>query len=1026
MTATHQLESRGQASSAGFKHSEPRQPLTLWRAEDRRPTHGLESRGQASSAGFKHSEPRQPLTNWRAEDRRRQQASNTASHGSHSRTGEPRTGVVSRLQTQRATAATHSLESRGQASSAGFKHSEPRQPLTNWRAEDRRRQQASNIASHGSHSPTGEPRTGVVSRLQTQRATAATHSLESRGQASSAGFKHSEPRQPLTLWRAEDRRRQQASNTASHGSHSRTGEPRTGVVSRLQTQRATAATHFLESRGQASSAGFKHSEPRQPLTLWRAEDRRRQQASNTASHGSHSLPGEPRTGVVSRLQTQRATAATHVLESRGQASSAGFKHSEPRQPLTDWRAEDRLRQQASNTASHGSHSLPGEPRTGVVSRLQTQRATAATHFLESRGQASSAGFKHSEPRQPLTNWRAEDRRRQQASNTASHGSHSPTGEPRTGVVSRLQTQRATAATHFLESRGQASSAGFKHSEPRQPLTDWRAEDRLRQQASNTASHGSHSRTGEPRTGVVSRLQTQRATAATHQLESRGQASSAGFKHSEPRQPLTSWRAEDRRRQQASNTASHGSHSPTGEPRTGVVSRLQTQRATAATHSLESRGQASSAGFKHSEPRQPLTDWRAEDRRRQQASNTASHGSHSLPGEPRTGFVSRLQTQRATAATHGLESRGQASSAGFKHSEPRQPLTNWRAEDRRRQQASNTASHGSHSLPGEPRTGVVSRLQTQRATAATHELESRGQASSAGFKHSEPRQPLTDWRAEDRRRQQASNTASHGSHSRTGEPRTGVVSRLQTQRATAATHQLESRGQASSAGFKHSEPRQPLTDWRAEDRLRQQASNTASHGSHSLPGEPRTGVVSRLQTQRATAATHVLESRGQASSAGFKHSEPRQPLTNWRAEDRRRQQASNTASHGSHSRTGEPRTGVVSRLQTQRATAATHGLESRGQASSAGFKHSEPRQPLTDWRAEDRRRQQASNTASHGSHSRTGEPRTGVVSRLQTQRATAATHGLESRGQASSAGFKHSEPRQPLTDWRAEDIRCQQC
>ncbi|KAH8986626.1 hypothetical protein EDB86DRAFT_2232637 [Lactarius hatsudake] len=123
---------------------------------------------------------------------------------------------------------------------------------------------------------------------------------------------------------------------------------------------------------QTTSAGVKHSEPRQPLTPWRAEDSRSQQASNTASHGSHSLPGEPRTGVVSRLQTQRATAATHSLESRGQTSSAGFKHSESRQPLTLWRAEDRRRQQASNIASHGSHSLPGEPRTGVVSRLQTQ------------------------------------------------------------------------------------------------------------------------------------------------------------------------------------------------------------------------------------------------------------------------------------------------------------------------------------------------------------------------------------------------------------------------------------------------------------------------------------------------------------------------------------------------------------------------------------------------------------------------------------------------------------------------------
>ncbi len=61
--ATHQLESRGQASSAGLKRSEAQQPLTSWRAEYRR-----------HSAGLKISEARQPLTCWCAEDRRRQQA----------------------------------------------------------------------------------------------------------------------------------------------------------------------------------------------------------------------------------------------------------------------------------------------------------------------------------------------------------------------------------------------------------------------------------------------------------------------------------------------------------------------------------------------------------------------------------------------------------------------------------------------------------------------------------------------------------------------------------------------------------------------------------------------------------------------------------------------------------------------------------------------------------------------------------------------------------------------------------------
>ena len=147
-----------------------------------------------------------------------------------------------------------------------------------------------------------------------------------------------------------------------------------------------------------------------------AQDRHHQQASSTARHGSHSLPREQRTGIISRpqtqqdsshsqtgvedsiisrFQTQQGIAATHKLESRGQASSAGFKYSKTWQPLTGWRAEDRLHQQASNTARHGSHSLTGEQRTGIISRLQTQQGTVATHHLESTGQASSAGFKHS-------------------------------------------------------------------------------------------------------------------------------------------------------------------------------------------------------------------------------------------------------------------------------------------------------------------------------------------------------------------------------------------------------------------------------------------------------------------------------------------------------------------------------------------------------------------------------------------------------------------------------------------------------
>ena len=55
------------------------------------------------------------------------------------------------------------------------------------------------------------------------------------------------------------------------------------------------------------------------------------------------------------------------------------------------------------------HPLPEEPRTVVISRLETQQCTATIHFLESSEQALSAGLKHNEAYWLLTGWRVEDR-----------------------------------------------------------------------------------------------------------------------------------------------------------------------------------------------------------------------------------------------------------------------------------------------------------------------------------------------------------------------------------------------------------------------------------------------------------------------------------------------------------------------------------------------------------------------------------------------------------------------------------------
>ncbi len=275
----------------------------------------------------------------------------------------------------------------------------------------------------------------------------------------------------------------------------------------------------------------------------------------------------------------------------------------------------------------------------------------------------------------------------------------------------------------------------------------------------------------------------------------------------------------------------------------------------ATHSLGSQGQVSSIVSKSSSPGKPLTSWRAKDRCCKQCPNPPHHRSHSLSGEPRTGIVSSIQTQLITEATHPLESQGQASSAGSKSSSPQKPRTNWKAKDRHHQQHPNSAHHRSHSLSGEPRTGIVSSSQIQLTMEATHPLESQGQASSARSKSSSQQKPLTNWRAKDGHHQKHPNPAHHRTHSQTGEPRTGIVSSVQIQLTTEATHSLQSQGQVSSATSKSSSPQKPLTCWRAKDRHHQQDPNPAHHKSHSLPGEPRTGVISRVQIQLTMEATH---------------------------------------------------------------------------------------------------------------------------------------------------------------------------
>ena len=94
-------------------------------------------------------------------------------------------------------------------------------------------------------------------------------------------------------------------------------------------------------------------------------------------------------------------------------------------------------------------------------RLKLKQATTATHFLKSQVQTSSAKLQQSSTvTHQLKNQGQMSLTGQIA---ARHHSHSQTGEPRAGIISRLEQrlelQQGTTATYFLKNQGHTLLAG---------------------------------------------------------------------------------------------------------------------------------------------------------------------------------------------------------------------------------------------------------------------------------------------------------------------------------------------------------------------------------------------------------------------------------------------------------------------------------------------------------------------------------------------------------------------------------------
>ncbi len=150
------------------------------------------------------------------------------------------------------------------------------------------------------------------------------------------------------------------------------------------------------------------------------------------------------------------------------------------QGLTCCRAMGRLGQWDWMRQREWIDSLSAEPLAGWVSRIEWNRGNELTHFLQSRGQTGSAGLKGMEGMQQLTSCRAMGRLSHWDWMGQRECSDSQTAEPWVGWVSRIEREwdRENAATHFLQSHGQAESAGSNETEGIQQLTPCRAMDGL--------------------------------------------------------------------------------------------------------------------------------------------------------------------------------------------------------------------------------------------------------------------------------------------------------------------------------------------------------------------------------------------------------------------------------------------------------------------------------------------------------------------------------------------------------------------
>src|SRR5271168_3147996 len=272
-----------------------------------------------------------------------------------------------------------------------------------------------------------------------------SHSGERRTDRVSRGKKRAREGEVLTFWRAEDRQSQQGQKKSKgrRGTHILESEEQTESAEAKKEQGKERYSRTGERRADGVSRGKKRAREGEVLTFWRAEDRQSQQGQKKSKgrRGTHILESGGQAESAGAKKEQGKERYSHPGERRADRVSRGKKRAREGEVLTFWRAEDRQSQQGQKKSKgrRGTHILESGEQTESAGAKKEQGKERYSHPGEQRTGRVSKGKKRAREGEVLTSWRAESRQSQQGQ----------------------KKSKGRRGTHILESGEQTESAGAK-------------------------------------------------------------------------------------------------------------------------------------------------------------------------------------------------------------------------------------------------------------------------------------------------------------------------------------------------------------------------------------------------------------------------------------------------------------------------------------------------------------------------------------------------------------------------------------